>query len=255
MRRAVGTGVLALVSALVLLPFYGGIYAKAQGHSREKLSAYTTYFNENEGGRCANIRLSASRIDGIALQPYGEFSFNAAVGKRTVENGYQTAKIIAEGEFVLGVGGGVCQVSTTLYNAAILAGLQATEVHAHSLSVGYVPLSRDAMVSSESDLRLYNPHADTVYFSVQVSAGAVKATVYGKDEGYAYSIESKTLKILPPPEPIVEPGDKDEVTRYPKDGAESESYLSTYRNGVLLSVKRLRKDRYAPLGAMMTKKA
>ena len=238
----------------VFFPFAGKISAAAEAHPREKLSAYTTYFNENEGGRCANIRLSASRIDGIALQPFGEFSFNATVGKRTAENGYQTAKIIAGGEFVAGVGGGVCQVSTTLYNAAILAGLEAIEVHAHSLSVGYVPPSRDAMVSSECDLRLFNPHTETVYFSLRVSTGAIQATVEGKDGGYVYSVQSKTLKTLPPPPPIVSAGDRDEVTRYPKDGLESEAYLSTYRNGVLLSVKRLRKDSYAPLCGMQTKK-
>ena len=223
-------------------------------HPKEKLSSFTTYFNENEGGRYANIRLSASKIDGIALQPYGEFSFNGVVGKRTKENGYQSAKIIAGGEFVQGVGGGVCQVSTTLYNAALLAGLVAIEVHPHSLAVSYVAPSRDAMVSEQSDLRLYNPHGETVYVSLKVTAGVIRASLYGKQEGYAYSIESKTLKTLPPPPPVY--ASSEGVKERPaKDGVESEAYLSTYRGGVLLSVKRLRRDVYAPLAAILAKKS
>ena len=230
--------------------------AGAEGeHPKDKLSAYTTYFSENDEGRCANIALAAARIDGIALQPYGELSFNSSVGARTAENGYKTAKIILKGEFVEGLGGGVCQVSTTLYNAALLAGLTATEYHAHSLRVNYVPPSRDAMVSSQSDLKIFNPHAETVYLSAAVSSGAIKITVYGKDEGLTYSIESKTLEVLPPPNPSVEIGDKDAVVRYGKEGAKSEAYLRVYKNGVLLSVKRLRSDIYAPLRGMITKKS
>ena len=234
--------------------FFVPIAGEAETHPKEKLSSFTTYFNENEGGRYANIRLSAAKIDGIALQPYGEFSFNGVVGARTKENGYQTAKIIAGGEFVEGVGGGVCQVSSTLYNAALLAGLIAMEVHPHSLSVAYVPPSRDAMVSSQSDLRLYNPHDETVYFGMRVSPGVICATVRGRDTGYTYSIESKTLKTLPPPPPVYAAGEGAKE-RPAKDGLESEAYLSTYFGGVLLSVKRLRKDVYAPMAAILTKKS
>ena len=224
----------------------------AEGHPREKLCAYTTYFNEKDGGRCENIRLAARRLDGIALQPYGEFSFNGAVGPRTRENGYQEAKVISQGEFVVGVGGGVCQVSTTLYNAALLSGLTVLEYHPHSLRVGYVPPSRDAMVSAYSDLRLYNPHAETVYISAEVGADWLRFTLYGKGDGRTYSIESRTLQEIPPPDLIV--GEGEEVIRFGVAGLKSESYLYTYENGVLTSVRRLRADEYAPQRGVIRKK-
>ena len=226
----------------------------SETHPREKLCSYTTYFNEKDGGRCENIRLSARRLDGIALQPYGEFSFNGAVGPRTRENGYQEAKVIAGGEFVVGVGGGVCQVSTTLYNAALLSGLTVLEYHPHSLRVGYVPPSRDAMVSSFSDLRLYNPRPETVYISAEVGRDWLRFTLYGKSDGRTYSIESRTLQEIPPPEPIVEDG-AEGVVRYGVNGLRSESYLYTYEKGVLTSVKRLRADEYAPQRGVIGKKS
>lgn len=214
-------------------------------HPREKLGAYTTYFSEKDGGRCQNIALAAERIDGVALQPYGELSFNALVGKRTRENGFSEAKIIAGGEFVVGVGGGVCQVSTTLYNAALLSGLVALEFHPHSLAVGYAPPSRDAMVSSESDLKLYNPFDETVYFSVKMGKGAITVTVYGEKTGRSYEIESRTVAYIPPPPP--EEVADGTLIREGRDGVKSEAYLKTYQEGALVEVKRLRADTYAPM--------
>ena len=93
-------------------------------YSWEKISSYTTYFNAEDRGRCENIAIASTLIDGVTIQPYGKFSFNQTVGRRTVEAGFQQAKIIVDGEYVLGVGGGVCQVSTTLYNAALKSGLR-----------------------------------------------------------------------------------------------------------------------------------
>ena len=226
----------------------------SESHPREKLSSYTTYFNENDGGRCENIRLSARRLNGIALQPYGEFSFNGAVGPRTKESGYKEAKVISGGEFVVGVGGGVCQVSTTLYNAAILSGLTVLEYHPHSLRVGYVPPSRDAMVSSYSDLRLYNPHPETVYISAEVGKDWLRFTLYGKPDGRTYSIESRTLQEIPPQQPIVEEG-AEGILRYGVNGLRSESYLYTYEKGVLIAARRLRADEYAPQRGVIGKKS
>ena len=201
-------------------------------HPREKIGGYTTYYSQNDGGRCRNIALAAEKIDGIALQPYGEFSFNALVGKRTKENGFLEAKVISQGEFVKGVGGGVCQVSTTLYNAALLSGLSVLEYHPHSLAVGYIAPSRDAMVSSESDLRLFNPFPETVYFSVKASGGALSVVLRGEKTQFSYEIESKTIE------------DGEETLL---GGVKSEAYLKTYQMGVLVGVKKLRTDSYAPV--------
>lgn len=242
----------ALAGAYFLL-FLGGICGFdvekrvfADFHPREKLASYTTYFSQKDGGRCENIRLAAASLNGIALQPSGELSFNGVVGPRTAKNGYKTAKIIVQGEFVDGVGGGVCQVSTTLYNAALLSGLTVLESYAHSLRVGYVPPSRDAMVSSKSDLRLYNPTSETVYLAAAVGEGYLRISFYGKKTDFTYEIESRTLAEIPPPDQPQTDGKKAEYLRPPVSGLKSEAYLKTYQKGVLVSVKRLRQDVYAP---------
>ncbi|MBQ7912600.1 MAG: VanW family protein [Clostridia bacterium] len=220
----------------------------------EKISAYTTYFNQNDGGRCENIQIAASLIDGVTIQPYGEFSFNATVGRRTAEAGFQQAKIIVNGEYVLGVGGGVCQVSTTLYNAALKSGLQIIEYHPHSLQVGYVAPSRDAMVSSQSDLKFFNPHAHAVYLSAKTKNGAIQISFYGKRIAERYELSSQTLEQIPAPAPIVKEGRADEVLRAEKQGVKSELYLERYVGDKLIARIRLRTDEYRPIQGIIVKK-
>ncbi len=233
----------------------GGI-ATAEGnpYGWEKMSSYTTYYDPKEGGRCENIAIAASLIHGVTVQAYGEFSFNGVVGKRTEEAGFQQAKIIVNGEYVSGVGGGVCQVSTTLYNAALKSGLEAVEYRPHSLRVGYIPPSRDAMVSGSSDLKLFNPHSFPVYLSAEVFEGGIRVAFFGKNEGYRYELNSNILAEIPPPEPIVKEGEKDEILRSPKNGVKSECYLECYKGGQLLFRKRLRTDEYRPVQAIVAKK-
>ena len=220
----------------------------------EKISAYTTYFNQNEGGRCENIAIAASLIDGIVVQAYGEFSFNQTVGKRTKEAGFRQAKIIVDGEYIVGVGGGVCQVSTTLYNAALKSGLEIVEYHPHSLRVNYVEPSRDAMVSSCCDLKFFNPHAFPVYLSAKVFQGGVKITFYGEKIGYHYEIRSQVLGEIFPPPSIVKKGEKEETLRAPSNGIRSEAYLECYKGETLLFKKRLRTDEYKPIQGIIVKK-
>ncbi len=227
-------------------------YANPYGY--EKISSYTTYFNTEDKGRCENISIAAALIDGITIQPYGEFSFNKTVGRRTEEAGFQQAKIIVQGEYVLGVGGGVCQVSTTLYNAALKSGLQITEYHPHSLRVGYVAPSRDAMVSTDNDLGIFNAHAYPVTLSAKVFENGICVSFYGKNEGDRYEIISNTLEEVPPPAPIVKEGDKDGVLRNEQNGVKSEAYLERYRGKNLLFRKKIRTDEYRPIQGIIAKK-
>lgn len=220
----------------------------------EQLASFTTYYNAKDGGRCENIAIAASLVDGVTLQPYGEFSFNATVGERTAKAGFQQAKIIVGGEYVLGVGGGVCQVSTTLYNAVLKAGLTVTEYHPHSLRVGYVPPSRDAMVSTHSDLKIYNPSAHAVHWNAKVFEGGLRVTVYGKNEGYRYELVSRFLEEIPPPLPIVKTGEEEGVLRAEKAGVKSELYVEKYKGNVLLERKRVRVDEYRPIQGIIVKK-
>lgn len=220
----------------------------------ELISAYTTYFNEKDVGRSGNIAIAASLIDGVTVQAYGEFSFNGVVGKRTEEAGFQQAKIIVNGEYVQGVGGGVCQVSTTLYNAALKAGQEILEYHPHSLRVGYIAPSRDAMVSSSSDLRFWNKRNHAIHISAKVFSGGIKVCFYGKKDGYRYEITANLLEELPPPAPIVKTGEEDGVLRQEKSGARSEAYLERYFGERLVERKRIRTDEYRPIQGIIVKK-
>ncbi|SHI95154.1 cell wall-binding repeat-containing protein [Desulfosporosinus lacus] len=111
------------------------------------IAQYSTHFDLNQVNRTENIRLAVKALDGKLLAPGERFSFNEGVGERTVEAGYKEAMVIVGDAFTPGLGGGICQVSSTLYNAVTLAHLEITERHPHSLPVDYVPPGQDATVS------------------------------------------------------------------------------------------------------------
>jgi len=112
-----------------------------------RLASYTTSFSSGVVGRSKNIELSANAIDNIILGTGDIFSFNTTVGPSDAEHGYQPAKEIVNKQLVMGIGGGICQTSSTLFNAVDQVGVSYVEKHHHSLSVGYVPAGRDATVS------------------------------------------------------------------------------------------------------------
>lgn len=124
---------------------------------QEVIGSYTTYFDSNVAGRSHNIKQSANAITNIIIGVDDYFSFNTTVGPRTEETGYQPALEIVNGNYVMGIGGGICQTSSTLFNAVDQVGVHYIEKHHHSLSVGYVPKGRDATVSYGTlDFRFQN---------------------------------------------------------------------------------------------------
>lgn len=207
------------------------------------LSRFTTYFDNTNINRSSNIRLAASLINGVILGSENTLSFNQTVGQRLPERGFLPAKIIENGEYTDGVGGGVCQVSTTLYNAALLSGMNITEYHPHSLAVGYVEPSRDAMVSGSScDLKFKNPSKFPIYIRSFVQNGAVTFEIYGKSDGAIYSIESQVTGSIPATEEFC---NDPALVRDGRDGITSEGYLVINRAGFIKRIK-LRNDKYLP---------
>lgn len=208
------------------------------------LASFSTSFFSSEN-RIHNIRLACERIDGTVLLPGGEFSFNGTVGKRTAENGFREATVIQDGVYQTGVGGGVCQVSTTLYNAALRAGLGIVEANPHSLCVGYVSPSMDAMVSSRSDMRFVNSRGAPVYVRCCVRENRIVAELYGLSDGNRYEPESVVRRRIPPPAPEIRYGMTEETLREAHTGAESEGYLNVYdAQGRRIERRLLRRDRY-----------
>ncbi|MCS6919881.1 MAG: VanW family protein, partial [Fimbriimonadales bacterium] len=122
------------------------------------VAAYTTRFPGYQVQRNHNIRLAASALDGRILLPGERLSYNQAVGKRTLKQGFRPAPVIIRGEKQLGIGGGICQVSSTLFNAALLGELKIVRRANHSIPVDYVPLGRDATVTDTGiDFVIENP--------------------------------------------------------------------------------------------------
>ncbi|WNF35337.1 VanW family protein [Bacillaceae bacterium IKA-2] len=180
-----------LVEVLSVLGFYGTevelpIYIKQPSFTAEEIvdidkvviGEYSTRYNAEVAGRSENIRLSAESIEGLILGTGDTFSFNSIVGQRTEARGYKEANVILEGDYVEALGGGICQTSTTLYNAADYSGLTIIERRPHSLPISYVPEGRDAMVSwGTSDLRFRNDYPFPVILKTYITPGQIKIEV------------------------------------------------------------------------------
>ncbi|RFU61165.1 vanomycin resistance protein VanB [Peribacillus glennii] len=142
------------------------------------LGSFTTTFDSSVSGRSTNIALSVQAINNIVLGPGDRFYYNLVVGERTAARGYQKAKEIVNKELVEGIGGGICQTSTTLYNAVEKAGLGIIELHHHSKSVGYVPENRDATVSwGGKDFKFQNDKNHPVIIKAKVNGGSLTVQI------------------------------------------------------------------------------
>ena len=214
------------------------------------IAKFSTYYGDSSENRKHNIALAAKAIDGSVILPEDEFSFNDTVGARTEERGYRPAYIIQDGTFVEGVGGGVCQVSGTLYNCALLADLAVTCVHPHSLPVSYVAPSFDAMVSSASDLRFANTLSAPVTVKMTADGKYLRAEMYGVSGGYDIRRRSETVATIPKEieyisDSSLAPGEE-VVDTWGKDGLKSEGWLEYFSDGVLVRTLRIRRDTYKP---------
>lgn len=145
-----------------------------------ELSSFTTLYNSAEIDRSHNLALAANTINSSAIPPGEEFSFNKIVGERTYNNGYRDALIINNGLFEPGLGGGICQVSSTAYNAALLAGMEITERSNHTLAVTYVPLGHDATVAyGLQDFKFKNNTNYPIYIRAVAASGELTVNIYG----------------------------------------------------------------------------
>ncbi len=217
---------------------------------------YTTYASST-AERKSNIELALSKFDGLVLGAGEVLSFNETTGRRTPDNGYKSAKIITNGNFVEGNGGGVCQASTTLYNAALVAGLDIIEVNQHSLKVGYVAPSFDAMVNfGSSDLKIRNNTGRPVMFATKCDGDKCRVNVFGVNNPYKIVRKSEVIgEIEPLPDKFVNAKDVPELVNtqieksyylhYPKKGLKSEGVLEYWQEGNLVATKKIRTNTYA----------
>ncbi|MBN9654292.1 VanW family protein [Halobacillus sp. GSS1] len=148
----------------------------------KQIGQYVTYFNKNNQERSHNIRLAAEALDSHVVFPGEVFSFNKVVGKRTMEKGYKKAPVIVKGEVSEGIGGGICQLSSTLFNSVDKAGVKIMERYSHSKRVPYVPEGRDATVSWYGpDFTFKNPYNQPILIRSKVYGGQMIVKVYSSD--------------------------------------------------------------------------
>ncbi|NLK08530.1 MAG: hypothetical protein GX316_07510 [Firmicutes bacterium] len=169
-------------------------------HIRRPIAQFATGFDPQDENRVANIRLAAQELQEVLIRPGEIFSFNRKVGPRLDSEGYKAAPVIINGQLLPGIGGGVCQVSTTLYNAVLLAGLDVITRSPHSLPIAYVPLGRDAAVAYDYlDLVFRNNSPYGLLLNAEVEYERLIIKVYSDaPEGRKIELDSSIVRILEP---------------------------------------------------------
>ena len=164
------------------------------------LATFSTTFSTSNANRTTNIKLATNKINGVVLMPGETFSYNQVVGQRTAAAGYKTAAVYVGGKVENGIGGGICQVSSTLYNTALRANLEIVKRYNHRFATGYVPLSTDATVSwGGPDFVFKNSRKYPVKVVANVNGGKITVSMYGCKEETEYEviIQSQTLQTIP----------------------------------------------------------
>jgi vancomycin resistance protein YoaR len=200
------------------------------------LGSFTTTLVGSLPERTHNVRLAVQALDGTVLRPGEEFSFNQRVGPRTAERGYGLAPVILRETRQVQVGGGVCQAATTLFDAALLAGLGVVERHRHSSPVDYVAPGEDATIAwGVKDLRLRNDLDQDVRLRVEVLGSTLVARIEGGEEtGDSFELETVERESPPP----------DDVAGLP--GREIELYRVRIRDGQEMERELVHRDHYPP---------
>ncbi len=216
------------------------ITAEDNSHVTDLLGSYTTTYNNADPNRNTNLAVGSNYINGTVVAPGEVFSANAELGSQTYAGGYKDAAIYNNGKVEKGVAGGVCQVTTTLYNAALMAELDVVERHPHSMTVGYVPLGRDAAVAGTyKDLKFKNNTEYPILIEAYAGGGNLVMNIYGHqshNNGRKVEYETVYEATVPKPEEVVKedpnkPEGERVMTARGRTGAKVSVYKVVYENG------------------------
>ena len=192
------------------------------------LASFSTNYVTSNKDRTTNLRLAAGKINGTVVMPGEIFSYNKVVGKRTVSAGYKEAAVYQDGGVTNGLGGGICQISTTLYNAVIKANLEIETRRNHMFVPSYIGAGKDAtVVWGSTDFKFKNRREYPIKIETSVSDGIAKVNIYGlrTDNEYEVSLETKTIKST-------------------STSLVVESYRITKQNGEIIKREKLYTDTY-----------
>ena len=218
------------------------------------ISRFSTKYVASNINRSTNLQIAAEKINGKVLMPGEEFSFNKIVGKRTVEAGYKDAAIYADGGVVDGLAGGICQISSTLYNSVLLANLQITERRNHSFTTSYLPAGKDAtVVWGTTDFRFINSRSYPIKLEASVKNGIAEFKIHGMQEEVEYEVrilpvrtQSIPYKVTYQEDPTIVPGQQI-VKQAGHAGCKVTTYKELRLNGEVVSKEPISNDTYQPM--------
>ncbi len=231
-----------------------------------QISSYTTSYSSSAAGRKYNVGFAASKINGAVVMPGETFSYNKEVGPVTANAGFKNAGIYVGNKVEDGIGGGLCQVSSTLYQAALHSNMNIAQRRNHSMAVSYLAPGMDAVVyGTVLDLKFTNPYPNPVYISAYGDNSKLNITLYGHTEdlgGKTYKVFSETTSVLSPKtvrqaDPNLLEG-TEEVEQKPVTGYTSKTYKQTIQNGKVIKTETISQDRYKVVDKIIrygTKKA
>lgn len=218
------------------------------------LSQFSTSFTSSGYNRSNNIILSSAKLNGLVLMPGEEFSYNQAVGQRTKAAGFRKAGAYSNGKVVQEVGGGICQVSSTLYNAVLYANLEIVERTNHYFNPGYVKAGLDATVSwGGPDFRFKNNRNYPIRIVTDTSGKKLKVYIYGlkTDDDCTVVLDPRYISSVPykttyQKDPSLATGET-RVISSGSNGCKTATYKYVYdKNGTLISSECISRDTYSP---------
>jgi len=219
---------------------------------QDLIGEFSTTFNSEVKGRTENIKLAVNSINNVLLMPGEEFSFNESTGPRSVEEGYKEAPVIVNGELVPGIGGGICQVSTTLYQAALRSDIEITSRRNHGLPVGYVPMGQDATVSyGYIDFKFKNNKDDPIYIESFIKGNQVFVKVHSKKtNNTSIGLQSEVIEVIRPKIEIKKDSSmylgESKISKEAKNGYRVVTYKIYLQDGKEFKRDVVSKDYYPP---------
>ena len=215
------------------------------------LATFSTNYQASNVNRTTNLRLAANKINGTVLLPNEEFSYNQVVGERTEKAGYKMAATYSNGQVVDGLGGGICQISSTLYDAVVMANLNVTTRRNHQFVTSYLPAGKDAtVVWGSQDFKFANTRKYPIRIVATVEGGVATVQIWGVKEEVEYdiSIETKKVATIAYTTQYVQdaslPAGQQKVVQAGSNGRKVEAYKVTKLNGQVVSTTLLSRDTY-----------
>ena len=218
------------------------------------LSSFSTKYDASNKNRSNNLKLAINKINGVVLMPGEEFSYNKVVGERSIAAGYKEAKVYSNGQVVDGLGGGICQISSTLYNAVVYANLDVTSRRNHQFVTSYVKAGLDAtVVYGSTDFKFKNSRSYPIKIVGSVGGGVAKIDIYGIREETEYEVRLEPVVINTIPfttKTITDsslPAGKKVVEQKGANGVKTVTYKYLILNGRTVSKTVLSSDTYNPM--------